>query len=72
MRDYLVTGLSGERSGLKVWRFIVSGKNKTEAKRRIRQSTLGHDKFLDKRIRSLTADRCDEIPDVLLEHVRRY
>lgn len=70
-RDYLVTGLSGQAGGLKVHRWIVSAPNKTAAKRRISRSTLGTDKWLDERIRNLTADRCDDIPDALLEHVQR-
>lgn len=66
-----MTGFSGERGGLKTWQWIVTAKNKTEARRSIRQSSLGRDSWLDEPIRGLTATSCEDIPDILLENVRR-
>lgn len=71
MIDYLVSGYSGEAGGLHIHRWIVSAPNASAAKRRIRQSTLGYDRFLGEPICRLEAERASEIPDVLLENVRR-
>lgn len=69
-RDYLVTGMSG--TGLGIWwhQWIVSAYTAAEAKRRISRSTRAT-AWDGERIRRLEVERCENIPDILLENVER-